>query len=62
MKQLRQFQDSRPSDSLSQRMVVRRYHGSPRRGWNPYQPATFVALGVVCFACSLLLQILIFTQ
>ncbi len=60
MNQQRKFQDTRHfSDSLSQRLVVRRYQPVFRRGWNPYQPAMFVAMGIVCFACSLAVQILI---
>ncbi|MFZ8894308.1 MAG: hypothetical protein ACO4CF_01400 [bacterium] len=60
MNQQRKFQDTHhSSDSLSQRMIVRRYQPASRRGWNPYQPAMFVAMGVVCFACSLAVQILI---
>ena len=60
MNQQRKFQDTRhSSDSLSQRMIVRRYQPASRRGWNPYQPAMLVAMGMVCFACSLAVQILI---
>jgi hypothetical protein len=54
--------DPHSSDSLSQRMILYKYRKTmPRQRWSMHHPAMFVAMGFACFACSLAIQILIFS-